>query len=230
MNGTRRHARLLRDGSELIVPPGSVRCGEIVHVRAGEEIPVDGTVEAGRADVSEPLLTGEWRPQGGRGRRYRQCGFHGRGRCTADPRLRRSRDPCRSRGALRTRSAGPSRTDRSGGGSRHRHIHSGGVADRRRQLLCVGLGGRLGARFAGRARRAGRGMSVRARHCHSHGDDHCAVHCDTPRLPGAQRSGARNALACACDCFRQDRHHHRGAAAGRSSTTLRPAHARESPA
>jgi heavy metal translocating P-type ATPase len=41
----------------------SVRPGEIVHVRAGEEIPVDGTVAAGRADVSEPLLTGEWRPR-----------------------------------------------------------------------------------------------------------------------------------------------------------------------
>jgi Cu2+-exporting ATPase len=64
MSGTRRQARLFRSGSELNVPPGSVCRGEIVHVRAGEEIPVDGTVEAGSADVSEPLLTGEWRPRG----------------------------------------------------------------------------------------------------------------------------------------------------------------------
>jgi heavy metal translocating P-type ATPase len=32
-------------------------------VRAGEEIPVDGTVSEGSADVNEPLLTGEWRPR-----------------------------------------------------------------------------------------------------------------------------------------------------------------------
>ncbi len=64
MSGTRRQARLFRNGAELDVPPGSVSRGEIVHVRAGEEIPVDGTVEAGSADISEPLLTGEWQPRG----------------------------------------------------------------------------------------------------------------------------------------------------------------------
>jgi Cu2+-exporting ATPase len=63
MNRTRRQARLFRDGAEVHIAPGSVLRGEIVHVRAGEEIPVDGTVEAGSADVSEPLLTGEWRPR-----------------------------------------------------------------------------------------------------------------------------------------------------------------------
>jgi P-type Cu2+ transporter len=63
MSRTRRQARLLRDGEEVHVAPGSVVRGEIVHVRAGEEIPVDGTVEAGRGDVGEPLLTGEWRPR-----------------------------------------------------------------------------------------------------------------------------------------------------------------------
>ena len=63
MRRTRRQARLFRDGAEIHVAPGSVLRGEIVHVRAGEEIPVDGTVEAGSADVSEPLLTGEWRPR-----------------------------------------------------------------------------------------------------------------------------------------------------------------------
>jgi Cu2+-exporting ATPase len=61
--GARRQARLFRDGAEMSLPPGSVRAGEIVHVRAGEEIPVDGTVASGSADVHEPLLTGEWRPR-----------------------------------------------------------------------------------------------------------------------------------------------------------------------
>jgi P-type Cu2+ transporter len=59
----RRQARLFRNGTEVHVAPGSVRGGEIVHVRAGEQIPVDGTVVAGSADVHEPLLTGEWRPR-----------------------------------------------------------------------------------------------------------------------------------------------------------------------
>jgi Cu2+-exporting ATPase len=63
MSRARRQARLFRDGAEVHVAPGSVRPGEIVHVRAGEEIPVDGTVAAGTADVSEPLLTGEWQPR-----------------------------------------------------------------------------------------------------------------------------------------------------------------------
>jgi Cu2+-exporting ATPase len=63
MSRSRRQARLFREGAEVQIAPGSVVRGEIVHVRAGEEIPVDGTVEAGSADVSEPLLTGEWRPR-----------------------------------------------------------------------------------------------------------------------------------------------------------------------
>jgi heavy metal translocating P-type ATPase len=60
---TRRQARLFRDGAEVQISPVSVRAGEIVHVRAGEEIPVDGVVLEGSADLHEPLLTGEWRPR-----------------------------------------------------------------------------------------------------------------------------------------------------------------------
>ena len=63
MSRTRRQARLFRGGAEVHIVPGAVARGEIVHVRAGEEIPVDGTVEAGSAEVSEPMLTGEWRPR-----------------------------------------------------------------------------------------------------------------------------------------------------------------------
>jgi Cu2+-exporting ATPase len=63
MGRARRQARIFRNGAEVHIAPGSVRAGEIVHVRAGEEIPVDGTVSAGSADVHEPLLTGEWRPR-----------------------------------------------------------------------------------------------------------------------------------------------------------------------
>ena len=59
----RRPARLYRDHAEVQIAPDAVRAGEVVYVRAGEEIPVDGTVLEGRSDVHEPLLTGEWRPR-----------------------------------------------------------------------------------------------------------------------------------------------------------------------
>jgi Cu2+-exporting ATPase len=59
----RRKARVFRDGTEVQIAPGSVQAAEIVYVRAGEEVPVDGQIVAGCADVSEPLLTGEWRPR-----------------------------------------------------------------------------------------------------------------------------------------------------------------------
>ena len=63
MGRARRQARLCRNGAEVHIAPVLVQAGERVHVRAGEEIPVDGTVSEGSADVHEPLLTGEWRPR-----------------------------------------------------------------------------------------------------------------------------------------------------------------------
>jgi Cu2+-exporting ATPase len=59
----RRPARLWRDAQEIQIAPHEVRAGECIHVRAGEEIPVDGTVLEGSADLHEPLLTGEWLPR-----------------------------------------------------------------------------------------------------------------------------------------------------------------------
>jgi Cu2+-exporting ATPase len=59
----RRPARLYRDAREIEIAPHEVRAGESIHVRAGEEIPVDGTVLEGSADLHEPLLTGEWLPR-----------------------------------------------------------------------------------------------------------------------------------------------------------------------
>ena len=56
-------ARVERDGSELEVPAGSVAPGEIVFVRTGEAIPVDGTVLEGTALVDEAALTGEPLPR-----------------------------------------------------------------------------------------------------------------------------------------------------------------------
>ena len=55
-------ARVLRDGEELEVPIASVSSGEIVIIRPGERVPVDGTVEDGESHVDESLITGESLP------------------------------------------------------------------------------------------------------------------------------------------------------------------------
>ncbi|HEY3557162.1 MAG TPA: heavy metal translocating P-type ATPase [Kribbella sp.] len=52
-------ARVLRDGDEIDVPTGEVLKGDTVVVRAGEIIPVDGTVVDGAAAVDTSVVTGE---------------------------------------------------------------------------------------------------------------------------------------------------------------------------
>jgi Cu+-exporting ATPase len=55
-------ARVSREGSELEVPLENVVAGDLVIVRPGERIPVDGTVESGAGGVDESMLTGESMP------------------------------------------------------------------------------------------------------------------------------------------------------------------------
>ena len=55
-------ARIERGGAELDVPIEQVRVGDIVVVRPGEKIPVDGAVLAGESAVDESMLTGESMP------------------------------------------------------------------------------------------------------------------------------------------------------------------------
>lgn len=54
-----RTAHVLRDGVEAEVPMGAVAVGDIVIVRPGETIPVDGVVIAGTSTVDEAMVTGE---------------------------------------------------------------------------------------------------------------------------------------------------------------------------
>ncbi len=55
-------ARVVRDGAEVDVPIEQVDVDDMVLVRPGERIPVDGVVVEGRSAVDESMLTGESMP------------------------------------------------------------------------------------------------------------------------------------------------------------------------
>jgi Cu+-exporting ATPase len=57
-----RTARVVRDGAELDVPIERVQVGDLVRVRPGEKVPVDGTIQDGRSALDESMLTGESLP------------------------------------------------------------------------------------------------------------------------------------------------------------------------
>ncbi len=58
-----KHARrIAADGSESDVDIGHIAVGDLLRVRPGEKIPVDGIVEEGRSSVDESMLTGESLP------------------------------------------------------------------------------------------------------------------------------------------------------------------------
>ncbi|MGH2716501.1 MAG: heavy metal translocating P-type ATPase [Thermoleophilaceae bacterium] len=54
-----KEARLVVDGVERMVPVEQVRVGDLLRVRPGEKVPVDGTVVSGAAAVDESMLSGE---------------------------------------------------------------------------------------------------------------------------------------------------------------------------
>jgi P-type Cu2+ transporter len=62
MDLTPAMASVIRNGVEVEVPTTEVLAGEIVVMRPGAKIPVDGTVETGESLVDESMLTGESMP------------------------------------------------------------------------------------------------------------------------------------------------------------------------
>jgi heavy metal translocating P-type ATPase len=52
-------ARVLRGQTELEIPVEDVRIGDLVRIRPGERIPVDGAVVSGRSGVDQAFVTGE---------------------------------------------------------------------------------------------------------------------------------------------------------------------------
>ena len=57
-----RTARVLRDGAEIDVATEAVLVGELIRIRPGERVPVDGVVVEGASTVDESMLTGESLP------------------------------------------------------------------------------------------------------------------------------------------------------------------------
>jgi Cu2+-exporting ATPase len=62
MDLTPAKASVIRNGAEVEIPTTEVLAGEIVVMRPGAKIPVDGTVETGESLVDESMLTGESMP------------------------------------------------------------------------------------------------------------------------------------------------------------------------
>ncbi len=55
-------ANIIRDGHEISIPADEVETGDLIAVRPGESIPVDGLVQDGYSAVDESMLTGESLP------------------------------------------------------------------------------------------------------------------------------------------------------------------------
>jgi Cu2+-exporting ATPase len=55
-------ARVVRGGNEVDVPTADLTVGDVVRVRPGDRIPIDGAIIDGETDVDESLVTGESQP------------------------------------------------------------------------------------------------------------------------------------------------------------------------
>lgn len=55
-------ARVMRDGKEMLIPSADVVAGDVVVVKPGDKVPVDGEVISGETAIDEALVTGESLP------------------------------------------------------------------------------------------------------------------------------------------------------------------------
>ena len=58
MDHAPREARIRRDGVEIVVPVEDVKVGDLLLVRPGEKLPMDGIVRAGASAVNQAPITG----------------------------------------------------------------------------------------------------------------------------------------------------------------------------
>lgn len=59
LNLQAKQARVIRNGEEVMIPVEAVEVGDVMMVKPGEKIPVDGVVTKGRTSIDESMLTGE---------------------------------------------------------------------------------------------------------------------------------------------------------------------------
>jgi Cu+-exporting ATPase len=52
-------ARVLRDGKEVEIPLNEVRVGDLIRIKPGDRIPVDGELTEGASSIDESMITGE---------------------------------------------------------------------------------------------------------------------------------------------------------------------------
>src|SRR4030042_5707923 len=55
-------ANLVKDGQVTEVQTSDLRVGDVVLVRPGEKVPIDGTVIEGESSLNEAMITGESKP------------------------------------------------------------------------------------------------------------------------------------------------------------------------
>lgn len=59
LNLQAKEARVMRNGEEIMISIDDVVVGDILNVKPGEKIPVDGIIEKGKAAIDESMITGE---------------------------------------------------------------------------------------------------------------------------------------------------------------------------
>jgi Cu2+-exporting ATPase len=55
-------ATVVRDGREIELPTAEIEVGELIRLRPGDKVPVDGMIEDGETSIDESLITGESLP------------------------------------------------------------------------------------------------------------------------------------------------------------------------
>ena len=197
-----------RKGNEQDVPTERLLPNDVVLVKPGESIPVDGEVLDGSSAVDESLLTGESLPVdkvvGDRGgwrdaqslRPAQGAGEH-----------RRRSHHARTDHRARAKSAGQSSTHPTHGRSGLRRLRAGHGGDRARHLRhVVGARGRARDGHDSHGGRAGHCLPLRHGACHTYRDHgRHGARCGR-RDPVRQRSSARGSRAHQRGDARQDGH------------------------
>ena len=59
---TPRTARVLKNGSEAVIPAEQVKVGDLLRILPGETVPVDGVIQTGTTSIDQAVMTGESLP------------------------------------------------------------------------------------------------------------------------------------------------------------------------